>query len=133
MIDAARGYLQRGLVPIPIGSDKVPLMKWEAFQQEPPHADQVDEWWTRWPEANVGVVTGKVSGVVVLDADGPEGLESLKALHTQATTWLSRTGRGLHQWFRHPGVTISNRAGVQPHLDVRGDGGYVAAEPARLR
>jgi hypothetical protein len=122
--------LQRGLVPIPVGPDKRPLVRWEPFQLEPPHADQIDEWWRRWPEANIGVVTGQVSGVVVLDADGPEGLESLKALHTPATTWLSRTGRGWHQWFAHPGVTIGNRAGVRPHLDVRGDGGYVVAPPS---
>jgi hypothetical protein len=130
VIESARTYLQHGLVPIPVGPDRRPLIRWESFQQEPPHADQVDEWWTRWPDANVGVVTGEVSGIVVLDADGPEGLESLKALRTPATTWLSRTGRGLHQWFAHPGVTVGNRAGVRPHLDVRGDGGYVVAPPS---
>jgi hypothetical protein len=84
----------------------------------------------RGPDANVGVVTGAVSGVVVLDADGPEGLASLKALNTPATTWLARTGKGLHQWFAHPGVAIGNRAGLRPHLDVRGDGGYVIAPPS---
>jgi Bifunctional DNA primase/polymerase, N-terminal/AAA domain/Bacterial regulatory proteins, gntR family len=130
-LEAARAYLQQGLVPIPVGPDKRPLIRWESFQQESPHADQIDAWWTRWPEANIGIVTGHLSGVVVLDADGPEGLESLTALRTPATTWLSRTGRGWHQWFKHPGVTIGNRAGVRPHLDVRGDGGYVVAPPSR--
>ena len=130
MIDAARSYRQRGLGTIPVGADKRPMVDWKAFQDELPHPDQIDEWWARWPEANIGVVTGRVSGVVVLDADGPEGLDSLKALNTPATTWLSRTGRGHHQWFQHPGVTIGNRAGVRPHLDVRGDGGYVVAPPS---
>lgn len=51
-------------------------------------------------------------------------------MQTPVTTWLSRTGRGIHQWFQHPGVTIGNRAGVRPHLDVRGDGGYVVAPPS---
>src|SRR5262249_53248813 len=130
VIDAARGYLQHGLMPIPVGPDKRPLVDWKSYQNDAPHADQVDEWWTRWPQANVGIVTGKISGVVVLDADGDEGLASLKTLNTPATTWLSRTGRGWHQWFAHPGVMISNRAGVRPHLDVRGDGGYVVAPPS---
>ena len=58
VIDAARDYRQRGLSVIPVGPDKKPLVKWDAFQDEPPHADQVDEWWTRWPEANVGIITG---------------------------------------------------------------------------
>jgi hypothetical protein len=132
VIEAARAYLQRGLSVIPVGSDKRPLVKWEPYQTEAPHADQIDEWWgAQFPEANVGVVTGAVSGVVVLDADGQEGIESLKALRTPATTWLDRTPRGgVHQWFRHPGVPIGNRAGLRPHLDVRGDGGYVVAPPS---
>lgn len=130
MLEAARDYMQAGLSVIPVGPSKRPLVSWQGFQHERPHADLVDEWWTRRPDANVGMVTSQISGVVVLDADGPEGLESLKALNTQATTWLSKTGRGWHQWFRHPGVTIGNRAGVRPHLDVRGDGGYVVAPPS---
>jgi hypothetical protein len=131
VIEAARDYLQRGLAPIPVGPDKRPLVPWQPYQEEAPHADQVDEWWTRWPEANIGVVTGKVSRVVVLDADGAEGLTSLRALHTPATTWLSRTPRGgVHQWFRHPGGIIGNRAGVRPHVDVRADGGYVVVPPS---
>jgi hypothetical protein len=72
VIGAARDYLARGLAPIPVGPDKIPLVEWKPYQGEAPQADQVDEWWTRWPDANVGVVTGAVSGVVVLDADGPE-------------------------------------------------------------
>jgi hypothetical protein len=130
VIEAARDYLQRGLAPIPVGPDKHPLVEWKSYQAQPPHVDQIDEWWMRWPDANVGVITGQVSGIVVLDADGPKGLESLKALGTPATTWLSRTGRGYHQWFKHPGVLIGNRAGVRPHLDVRGDGGYVVVPPS---
>jgi hypothetical protein len=132
MIEDARTYRTRGLSVIPCHR-KHPLVEWEPYQQEPPHPDQVDEWWTRWPSANVGIVTGAVSGMVVLDADGPQGLDSLKMLRTPATTWLSRTGRpegGLQQSFRHPGVTISNRAGVLPGLDVRGDRGFVVVPPS---
>jgi hypothetical protein len=42
----------------------------------------------------------------------------------------SRTGKGWQLFFRHPGVTIPNRAGIIPGLDVRGDGGYVVAPPS---
>ena len=33
----------------------------------------VEAWWRRWPDANVGVVTGRVSGIVVLDVDPRSG------------------------------------------------------------
>src|SRR5262245_36534311 len=135
MLEAARQYRSLGLSVIRVGQDKKPLIEWKVFQDEPAHTDQIDEWWTTWPTANVGAVTGKVSGLVVLDADGPEGLESLKALGTPATTWLQRTGRvegGWQQFFQHPGaqITIGNRAGLRPGLDVRGDGGYVVLPPS---
>jgi hypothetical protein len=134
MIESARQYQRLGLSVIPVGRDKHPLVEWKPYQDESPHTDQVDEWWTKWPEANIGTVTGKVSGLVVLDADGPPGLASLKALHTPAKTWVSRTGRpegGWQQFFRHPGhSTIGNRAGLRPGLDVRGDGGYVILPPS---
>ncbi len=92
--------------------------------------DLIDEWWTQWPNANIGIVTGQVSSVIVLDADGDVGIGSLKRLETPATTWLSRTARGYHQWFAWPGIPVGNRAGLLQHLDVRGDGGYVVAPPS---
>lgn len=93
----------------------------------------IREWWSQHPAANIGAATGAVSGIVVLDADGPKGLASLKALDTPATTPFTKTGRGYQQFFAHPGpsFTIGNRAGLAPGLDVRGDGGYCILPPSR--
>jgi AAA domain-containing protein/bifunctional DNA primase/polymerase-like protein/primase-like protein len=153
MLEAARAYRDRGLSVIPAcrptdagcscswhrhepeDAGKQPLVKWEPYQLEAPHVDQVDEWWSRSPEANIGIVTGAVSKLVVFDADSDEGIASLDALRVPRSTWISRTGRGLHVFLRHPGVgtKIGNRAGLRPKLDVRGDGGYVLAPPSRHR
>ena len=135
MIASARQYQRLGLAVIPVDRNKHPLIEWKPYQDEPPHADQIDEWWTTWPEANIGTVTGKVSGLVVFDADGPPGFASLKALRTTAKTWVSRTGRpegGWQQFFKHPGngTTIGNRTGLRPGLDVRADRGYVILPPS---
>ncbi len=116
---------------------KRPLVAWKTYQEELAHADQVDEWWMRWPDANIGIVTGAVSGIVVLDADGPKGLESLDSFGS-TSTWVSKTGRdegGRHVFYRHPGpqVRIENRTGLLPGLDVRGDDGYVIAPPSLHR
>lgn len=132
---SAQEYRELGLSVFPVGRDKHPLIEWKPYQDELPHPDEIDVWWDRWPEANIGLATGKVSGLVVLDADGPPGLASLKSLGTPATTWLSRTGRtegGWQQFFQHPGgaIHIGNRAGLKPGLDVRGDGGYVIVPPS---
>jgi hypothetical protein len=133
--EAARQYFALGLSVIPVGRNKHPLIGWKTFQTERPTLEMVEEWFAKWPTANVGTVTGAVSNLVVLDADGPEGLESLKGLSPPASTWLAKTGRpegGWQQFFKHPGagVVIGNRAGIRPGLDVRADGGYVILPPS---
>src|SRR5262249_40717130 len=90
-----------------------------------------DGWWLRWPKANIGVATGAESGVGVLDVDGDQGRTSYLALPPLPPTWGSRTARGEHVWFKHPGRVIGNRAALKPGRDLRGDGGYVLAPPSR--
>lgn len=96
----------------------------------------LERWWRADCNANIGVVTGASSGLVVLDIDGDEGMESLRGLERAnaplPTTASVVTPRGgSHFYFRHPGSEIRNSAGVLgPGLDVRGDGGYVLAPPS---
>jgi hypothetical protein len=94
-------------MPLPKGanedrSGKIPLVAWKTFQERQPTPEEILGWWRKWPDANIGVVTGRVSGVIVLDVDGAEGEESLKEF-VHPTTWHSRTGRGHHFFFQYPG------------------------------
>jgi len=95
-------------------------------------------WWRRWPEANVGVRTGAISGLVVLDIDPDHGGEtSLGELvdayaDLPATLEVRTGGGGRHLYFAHPGGRVPNSAGaLGTGLDVRGDGGYILAPPSR--
>ena len=94
----------------------------------------IRRWWTRWPEANVGIASGAVSGIVVLDVDGEEGEASLATLlndNGSDETPTARTGGGgRHLLFAHPGRTIGCRTGMLPGLDLKGDGGYIVAPPS---
>jgi len=100
----------------------------------------VAAWWTRWPAANVAVVTGVASGMLVLDIDpDQDGETTIAALEAQhgalAPTWAVETGGGgLHLWYRHTGTDVPCSVGkLGPGLDVRGDGGYVVVPPSRHR
>jgi hypothetical protein len=92
--------------------------------------------WRSRPDLNVGMPTGAVSGVVVLDVDGDAGWDALHDLEDKHgvlpdTRSLTTPSGGQHFWFKHPGVEIRNTAGFPgPHLDVRGDGGYVLVPPS---
>ena len=91
--------------------------------------ETITEWWTRWPEANIGIVTGSKSGLVVLDEDGPEGREFLRGKQLYPTP-VATTGKGFHYYFAHPGGIVRNFSKRLPGLDLRGDGGYVVAPPS---
>jgi len=124
-------------MPLPKGREpdsagKAPMIPWKAYQNRLATEGEIHRWWSQWPHANIGVVTGKVSGVVVVDVDGPEGQATLRTLAPVPPTWRSRTGKGEHLWFKHPGgATIQNFAKRRPGLDLRADGGLVVAPPSR--
>ena len=91
---------------------------------------QIKEWWSESPEANIGIATGAVSGIFVVDIDGKAGKRTLHDLESRygelPPTVTVKTGRGRHFYFRLNGGQIRNSAGrLGKGIDVRGDGGYV--------
>ena len=98
--------------------------------------EQVQRWWRRWPDANVGIVTGVVSELVVLDVDprhgGGESLAALEAEHgaLPRTVESLTGGGGQHLYFRHPGGSVPSGP-IAPGLDLKGDGGLVVSPPSR--
>lgn len=87
--------------------------------------DVLANWWAKWPNANVGVATGHVSGITVVDVDPRNGGETPPGL--PPTVMALTGGGGFHYVFAH-------RAGVPGKLgagiDVKNDGGYIVVEPS---
>ena len=136
-LEAALGYLRRGWSAIPIEPrGKRPLVAWLEFQDRLATPAELEEWIARWPEANVGIVTGRVSGLVVLDVDpahgGAQSLARLESAHgpLPATLEVLTGGGGRHLYFAHPGGRVGNRVGLHAGIDLRGDGGCVVAPPS---
>jgi Bifunctional DNA primase/polymerase, N-terminal len=131
---AALGYPQQGFSVIPIQRrGKRPLIAWDEYQHCRATESEITEWWKHWPDANIGIVTGAISDLVVIDLDTAEAKNKLKELvpgFDFTAVPRSRTGKGWQLFFKHPGVMLPNRAGIIPGLDVRGDGGYVVAPPS---
>ena len=135
LLAAALDYARRGFSVIPLKPrDKRPaLQSWKDYQSRCATEEEIRAWWQRIPNANVGIVTGAISKIVVLDIDGQDGERSLldcmpelQQVHTPAVC----TGKGAHLYFLHPGGVVPNRAGMAPNLDLRGDGGFVVAPPS---
>ena len=96
------------------------------------NAETIRVWWTRWPDANIGTPTGER---IVLDVDAWEGERSLQELEARhgklPVTLTARTGKGRHLYFTPSGTAIRNSTSkLGPHLDIRGEGGYVILPPS---
>jgi hypothetical protein len=134
---AALDYIARGWSVIPVRPrDKRPLVAWQAYQTQAASADVVRAWFAHWPRANVGLVTGRISRLVVLDIDtthgGDASLRHLESVHGALTPTVAAItgGGGHHLYFAHPGGFVHNKTGLVRGVDVRGDGGYVVAPPS---
>lgn len=95
----------------------------------------IQVWWSLWPDANIGIVTGARSGIWVLDIDPDKGgdlsLENLLAQHGPLPETIeAQTGTGTHLVFAHPGTPVRNRVRFAPGLDTRGEDGYIVVAPS---
>jgi energy-coupling factor transporter ATP-binding protein EcfA2 len=131
ILNAVMDYESHGFSVIPLRPrDKKPLQKWDEYQRRRATDDELLLWFDQNPDANVGIVTGSVSNLIVLDVDGDEGYRELEQRGGLPATWIATTGKGYHAYFSHPGWEVRNFARKLPGLDLRGDGGYVVAPPS---
>lgn len=125
-------YMALGFSIIPCGKDKRPrLSSWKKYQTIPATEDEILAWWEKWPEANVGIVTGKISGILVIDVDTYKGGDP----RPFPITYTVKTGNGgLQLYYKYTeGFSISANAYEKyPHVDIRSDGGFVIAPPSRI-
>ena len=130
MLSWALYYQAQGLSVIPV-SGKVPLIQWKEYQGRIASEEEIKSWWEKWPEADIGLVTGRISNLLVLDIDGEEGQRSCEGLYIPDTV-STRTKRGFQHYFRYPQgfEGKSTIAGLLHGVDTRGNGGYVKGVPS---
>jgi hypothetical protein len=124
MGEMALRYLKRGFTVVP-ANGKRPVVDWRKYQATKPTEAEVTAWWGRFPGANIALVTGRISGVVVVDVDGV-GAEKLTP-----TPLVESSPGHFHYYYAHPGGIVPCSASVvAPNIDVRGDGGIVILPPS---
>jgi hypothetical protein len=123
---------QYGFSIIPVDrASKQPSARWKAFQQRRSTERDWRQWFPQRHPANLGIVTGAVSGIVVVDVDSDAGREYVAAHLPPTPMRVTTGGGGEHHYYRHPGGVVSNKvrlpgdAGARVAVDVRADGGYV--------
>ena len=138
-LDAAIEYASKGLAVFPVKSkDKTPLTK-NGVKNATTNFDQIEKWWTKHPNANIGIACGQVSdGLVVIDLDekanGVSGLDSINEWEREhgefpETVRALTGGGGVHLFYRING-TAGNRVNILDGVDIRSDNGYIVAPPS---
>lgn len=125
MFEAGAEYIRNGLSVIPVGKDKRPLIPWREFQDRRATEEEFLEWLKTYPDMQLGVVTGKISNLIVVDVDSPD----------LDVSWLpetaqSKTGSGGKHFFYSYIEGFGNRARIKEFIDLRADGGYVIVPPS---
>lgn len=114
------------VLPVEEGGKK-PAIHWKEFQQRQPTLGELRQWFDWDTRHNIGIITGQISGIVVVDFDDKERAREFFTQHKDIVTVIVKTRRGAHFFFSHSGTQIPNSTGS---FDIRGDGGYVVAPPS---
>lgn len=135
MIQTALKYLSLGYSVFPVKPNKRPYInEWTPYQKERPSADQVQKWWRKWQNANIAIVCGMLSGVMVIDIDTDEAKESINEFIPDSlvipTAQTPSGGRHLYFKYKHG---LSNKVNIMPGIDVRTAGGYIVAPPSNCQ
>lgn len=130
MMEYALSYVSQGYAVFPLKPNaKIPFEGGHGFKDASKDPEVVRQWWSQHPEANVGIATGRISGIVVLDIDrkhGVDGAVSAAELDLPKTLTIRTPSGGFHLFFKAPpSAIVPRRIGVRPGLDVLGEGGYV--------
>ena len=120
-----------GLSVIPVKQDKKPFLKWEKYQTEQASDSDIEGWFSKNKNAMVAIVTGKLSGVMVVDCDTEQAYQEIQAsLPDTLETWVSKSPRGYHIYFKYPDKPVTNATSIIDNVDIRGEGGYIIASPS---
>lgn len=122
LLPTALSYLGRGYSVIPVGQDKRPLVIWKEFQSRRATAEELVKWFEEYPNTQIGIVTGEISDLTVVDIESDGDLTLLK----DETYTVKTGGGGIHVYFKYD-KDFKNAVKILPSVDVRSEGGYVIA------
>jgi len=128
-------YLKNEYSLIPVSGEKKPYIYWKSFQYKKANTEDVFDWYDKFTDVNIGIVTGNMSKLSVIDVDDLNLLPELKELLPEIKeTTRVRTRRGHHYYFSLNGEyvkSINNLFGRR--LELKSNGNYVVAPPSIIK
>ena len=134
LIDQALEYVNSGWSVLPVKpEEKRPYMtNWLQYTRTKATQEVVENWFRHLSGAGVGVVTGRISNMVVLDVENWCKTPIEELLKKYPTQMISKSGSGgYHLFYQFPTNVskVSNRVGIFEGADLRADGGFIVLPP----
>jgi len=117
---------------IPLKKDKKPYIKWEEFQTRKPTDKEIESWFKNDKDKMIGIVTGKISNLSVIDVDNEDGDRLFREIVPEGFIAPTvRTPRGGYHVYCKYEEGLRNASQIGGGIDIRSDGGYVVSPPSR--
>jgi Bifunctional DNA primase/polymerase, N-terminal/AAA domain len=133
MVDHALRYAADGFAVFPCrpkGKEPLGSLVPNGCLDATTDAETIKGWWTKCPNANIGMATGRKSGLAVVDLDGSEGIVSGGRLGLLSPI-CALTGNGKQLFYATTEASLKNSVKkLARGIDVRGEGGYVIVSPS---
>jgi hypothetical protein len=132
--DTALDYSRRGWPVLPLlPGSKIPLTR-HGLHDASTDPQRICIWWSRCPDANIGIRTGVAFDVLDVDLHGTNGFAALSKVDEAGLLngygrIVATTSGGRHLYYLPSGAGNST---TRVGLDFRGAGGYVVAPPSRI-
>jgi bifunctional DNA primase/polymerase-like protein/primase-like protein len=130
---AAEWWWKQGFAPIPLGGPKgnEPHVKGFTRWKHRPALASIRKWAEKWPDANIGIVTGPTWRLTVLDVDDPKILGAMLKRFGESPLWVDTPRGGTHLYYRSNGEECPDlRKSEGLNADVKGKGGIIVAPPS---
>jgi len=131
LLNEALKYFEKGYNIIPVNKNKKPLVSWEKWQKEKQTKEQIEQWWEKYPSANIAVITGKISNLLVIDTDTQEATQKIQELIPESLLVpCQKTPRGgMHFFFTYMDG-FSSKPNLLNGIDIKTNGGLITVAPS---
>lgn len=131
-LEIALKYLKKGwsIIPIQKGSKIPAIQTWTQYQKTLPTEDEVKNWWTIWKDANIALICGEISGVIVVDIDIKDGEPDKKGLELPVTLSQKTGSGGSHLIYKWRKGLVGAKVGIRKGIDIRSDNSYIVLPPS---
>ena len=125
-------YLENGYSLIPVDKEKRPCIYWKKHQYRRATIKDILNWHIQFDTLNVGIVTGRISGLAVIDVDDLSLLPELEERIPEINeTTRVKTSRGYHYYFSLNNTTVKSTSALfGERLELKSNGNYIVAPPS---